>query len=156
MTSDRTRVAFLCFLPVFMPGCAGFDRGEKSSPVALDGDLRARSLTITDESGRDRIRLTAGDSGTAKIVFRNVHGRERFSLGLWRDSATMVMFSPGGLANLEVESLGSGASQIALSDPEGELRLVLMVGEDGTAEVRFTDEDGNVLKSIAVPKGRKQ
>ena len=41
------------------------------------------------------------------------------------------------------------SSQVALRDGEGRLRLIMQVSEDGEANIRFLDEEGATVRTIA-------
>lgn len=126
---------------------------------AQEAGIRVEQLSIVGDNGADRIRLTTRPGINASVGVRDANGIPRASFNTGRapygDAPEAAGFNvwatdgTTGLIRLGTGGRGPGGDQplatvLALSDWQGQNRIVLRVAEDGTAFIRILDASGNV------------
>lgn len=118
---------------------------------------QAISLSQIEEDGVVRAALAINDTGTVSIesVLREME-RIKTLPEAERDEAMKALRSQGGgsAQRVFVGKNDKQVSVVALSDANGQPRLLLRVTPEGEAKIEFLDADGNVQQTLApLPAG---
>lgn len=113
---------------------------------------QAISLSQIEEDGVVRAALAINDTGTVSIesVLREME-RIKALPEAERDEAMKALRSQdgGGARRVFVGKNDKQVSVVALSDANGQPRLLLRVTPEGEAKIEFLDADGNVQQTLA-------
>ena len=135
-------------LAAFLGVAAGAALLTGAGPVNMPEALRARSLTLVDAQGRERIVLAAPDEGPSLRV-RDEAGRDRIVAELVKDEAAFRLRDAAGRDRAVLVARAQGA-EAALLDEAGRSRASLGTYGKETA-LRLRDEAGRLRAEMAAP-----
>jgi hypothetical protein len=107
-------------------------------------ELRVETLRIVDQSGRERIVLTAVP-GVPDMTFLDANGQTRLTLDIADDSKPVLVISESGQAKGRLTlGIENGSPTLQLYDREGVKRVTIGIPRDIGALIRTYDAHGKV------------
>jgi hypothetical protein len=105
-----------------------------------DGSVR---IALSDDHGRQRVRLSLLEDGSAGLSFADTADRKLAVLGLLPDHTTsMVLTDQGGIPRMVLGVQANGSSNIVFADQSGSTRAGLGVDTKGLGTFTLVDEKG--------------
>ena len=151
----------LPFVSAFLGATLAFQITRLPVAEAQDSQLRIDQLAVLDGNGVERIQAQTGTGVAAAIYISDESGRRRLQLsngapvqggGGNPDAMGLNLNTADGRTLGRIGTINSpdgtvGGMRIFLADQQGNRRIDLNVGEDGSPSIRLLDEGGNVLWS---------
>jgi hypothetical protein len=107
-------------------------------------ELRVETLRIVDQSGRERIVLTAVP-GVPDMTFLDANGQTRLTLDIADDSKPVLVISESGQAKGRLTlGIENGSPTLQLYDRDGVKRVTIGIPKDIGALIRTYDAQGKV------------
>jgi hypothetical protein len=107
-------------------------------------ELRVETMRIVDQSGRERIVLTAVP-GVPDMTFLDANGQTRLTLDIADDSKPVLVISESGQAKGRLTlGIENGSPTLQLYDREGVKRVTIGIPRDIGALIRTYDAQGKV------------
>ena len=117
--------------------------GAMSAPPTQE--LRATTLRIVDQQGRDRIVLTA-EPKIPDMIFLDPEGKSRLTLDIAEDHKPVLSFSESGKESRLTVGLEDGTPMLNLYDQAGKKRVAFGIHKAGGAVIRILDAKEQLLK----------
>jgi len=108
--------------------------------TAEDGSVR---LTLSDDRGRQRIRLSLLEDGSAGLTFADTADRKLAVLGLLPDhTSTLALTDPAGVPRMVLGVAANGSSNLVFADHSGTTRAGLGVDSRGLGTFTLEERSG--------------
>jgi hypothetical protein len=113
--------------------------------------VAARQFLLRDASGNIRGTWGTGEDGSVRLALSDDQGRQRIRLSLLEDGSAGLTFSDTADRKLAVLGLlPDHTSTLALTDPAGVPRMVLGVAANGSSNLVFADHSGTTRAGLGV------
>jgi len=113
--------------------------------------VSARQFVLRDANGRVRGAWGVDDSGAVRLALSDESERQRVRLSLLQDGSAGLSFADSADRKLAVLGLlPDNTTNLALTDPAGIPRAVLGVASDGSSNLVFADREGSTRAGLGV------
>jgi hypothetical protein len=104
---------------------------QKDIPT-VQGEVRARQITLIDGKGRERASLVTDNSGSVFLIMSDAAGKTRVNLSVANDGPSLVLHDPSGQARTILGSttlVGSHVNDNGIAEIAPSSSLVLFDGK---------------------------
>lgn len=112
-----------------------------------DDEVVTKKLIVTDQKGRDRMRLETSEDGQPRILLLDDGGNKRMTLSLV-EGGSVISLSRSEGPDLILSANLHGDSQVGLFDGASKVRIAIICPKSGKPVIRFYDEQEKPLGEL--------